>query len=139
MNPVMTFLKEMGCQVEADADGTLWTWMVGTRGRHCVRVTASQTAALIHVLAPLRVPAERRDEVRRLLQSLNLFEEPSCFELNESDGEVRCSNLTSTGHRPLSAELLRDALLAAVQAMDRHVCRIEAVVGGAAPELFVRP
>jgi hypothetical protein len=138
-NAVMGFFQELGCTVETPGDGSFWTWIAGTRGRHCVRVIVppDEAHALVHVFAPLRVSAERHAAVGLLLCHLNAAEHPACFEL-DCDGELRCRAQADPGRRGLSIRRVREAVFAAVRAMDNHLCRIEAVVSGIEPAAFTR-
>jgi hypothetical protein len=135
MDAILRCLEELGCTVERDAGGGLWTWICGERGRLCVRVVPGMGgAAVLHVLAPLRVPVERRQAVEALLSFLSDAETSCLFELCD-DGEVRCANLLKPGR----ARRMRENVFAAVRAMDRQLCRIEAVAAGLDPEQFIRP
>ena len=134
----MVCLEELGCTVERDSDGGLWMWISGARGRHCVRLTVEESRALAQALAPLRVDPARHNEVARLLAHLNTVERDCWFEL-ATDGELRCCSLARPGLNGLSARRVRRALQAAVEGLDSHLCRIEAVSAGMAPEEFMRP
>jgi hypothetical protein len=134
MDAILRCLQELGCTVERDAGGGLWTWICGERGRLCLRVVPGRGGtAVVHVLAPLRVPVERRQAVEALLAHLSDAEATCLFELCD-DGEVRCANVLKAG----KIRRMRENVFAAVRAMDSHLCRIEAVAGGLDPEQFIR-
>src|SRR5690242_4858608 len=97
MDAILRCLQELGCTVERDAGGGLWTWICGERGRLCLRVMpGSGGAAVVHVLAPLRVPEDRRQAVETLLSHLSDAEPACLFELCD-DGEVRCAAVLKAG------------------------------------------
>ena len=98
---------------------------------HCVaEILVEIQQFLFYVIHPVRVPAERRLAVAEAITRANYGMRIGNFELDFSDGEVRYKSSLDFDDEILTPPLIRNAIYAAVETMDRYARAIVAVGRG---------
>jgi len=127
------FLAEQGWNPRA-LDGVAGYSMgfAGDHGSyHCVaEILVEIQQFLFYVIHPVRVPAERRLAVAEAITRANYGMRIGNFELDFSDGEVRYKSSLDFDDEILTPPLIRNAIYAAVETMDRYARAIVAVGRG---------
>ncbi|MGC9399915.1 MAG: YbjN domain-containing protein [Anaerolineae bacterium] len=93
---------------------------------------------LFYVMAPVKVPEERRMLCAEFLTRANYGLRIGNFEMDMSDGEVRYKSSLDFEGEALTPNLIRRAIYPAVQTMDRYMPGLMKVMYGAAtPEVAI--
>lgn len=107
---------------------------------HCyahLRVDAEQL--ICYAVAPIRIPEERRSPVAEFVTRANYGMYIGNFELDFSDGEVRCKCSIDFEDEPLTDNLIRNAIYPAVRLLDTYLPGlIRVAYAGADPHAAVQ-
>ncbi|HSJ53938.1 MAG TPA: YbjN domain-containing protein [Anaerolineae bacterium] len=88
---------------------------------------------LIYVVAPVRVPEDKRQEVAEFITRANYGLRIGNFEMDFADGEVRFKSSLDFEGAVLETSLIQNALYPAVRTMDRYLPGLLTLIYGSRP------
>ncbi len=132
-NTLGSFLEEDGWYPQQLDDR--YIYRMGFSGEHgqmaCfAQIRLELEQLLFYVLAPVKAPEDRLDEVAEFLTRANYGLRIGNFEMDYNDGEVRYKSSLDFEGEPLSPRLIRNAIYPAVQTLDRYLPGLMQVIYG---------
>ena len=113
--------------IVSELSGPLGRWKL------CVQVVEEVELVIVYSICPLTIPEDRRLAVADFLTRVNYGLTLGCFELDFSDGEVRCKAVLAIDTRPVKALLVERLIRVSGRLMETFLPGIRAVAYGTDP------